>query len=136
MKLLSSKFKETHVSVALLLLRVASGAGIAVNHGLKKLTGFEQILVRGFADPFHIGTKFSLVLATFAEFFCALLLIAGLLTRLATIPLIIAMSVALFYANSGNFFGQGELSGIYLAVFLTILIIGPGKYSADRAIGK
>ncbi|WP_008585027.1 DoxX family protein [Niabella soli] len=136
MKLLSSKYKEVNVSVALLLLRVTSGAAMVMNHGIKKLTGFNQIASKGFADPFHIGVKLSLGLTLFAELFCALLLIAGLLTRLAAIPLIIAMSVALFHAHGGDFFGQGELPGVYLAIFLTLLIIGPGKYSMDKAIGK
>ncbi|MBO9620013.1 MAG: DoxX family protein [Niabella sp.] len=136
MKWMSAKYKDVNVSVALLLLRVTSGSAMALNHGLKKLTGFNQIAARGFADPFHIGTKLSLGLATFAEFFCALLVVAGLLTRLATLPLIIAMFVALFHAHGGDFFGQGESAGIYLVIFLVILIIGPGKYSMDKAIGK
>lgn len=37
MKLLSSKYKEVNVSVALLLLRVTSGAAMVMNHGIKSL---------------------------------------------------------------------------------------------------
>lgn len=136
MKLISSKYKDNNVALAMLLLRVASGIAMIANHGWKKLTGFNEMAAKGFADPFHIGVKASLALTVFAEFFCAVLVIFGLLTRLATIPLIIAMCVALFYAHNGEFFGKGELPGLFLAMFLAILIIGPGKYSVDKAIGK
>ena len=136
MKLISTTYKEGNVALSSLILRVAAGTSIAVNHGYKKLTGFNEMAAKGFADPFHIGVKASLSLTLFAELFCALLIVIGLLTRLAAIPLIIAMCVALFYAHGGSFFGQGELAGIFLAIFLVLLITGPGKYSVDKAIGK
>ncbi|MBO9596184.1 MAG: DoxX family protein [Niabella sp.] len=136
MKLLNTKYKDSGVALALLVLRVVAGSAMAVNHGYKKLTGFSEIAAKGFSDPFHIGVKASLSMAIFAEFFCGLLIVLGLLTRLATIPLIITMCVALFIAHSGDFFGQGELAGIFLAVFLVLLLVGPGKYSVDKAIGK
>lgn len=136
MKLISSKYKEPAISIALLLLRLVAGFAMLINHGLKKITGFNTILEKGFADPFHIGNKASLSLTIFAEVFCAALIIAGLFTRLASIPLIIAMCVALFIANNGEVFGRGELPALFLAMFLTILIAGPGRYSADKFIGK
>lgn len=136
MKLISSKYKEPGISIALLLLRLVAGSAMLVSHGLKKITAFNTILEKGFADPLHIGTKASLSLTIFAEVFCAVLIIAGLFTRLATIPLITAMSVALFIAHNGEVFGQGELSALFLAIFFAILIAGPGKYSADKLIGK
>jgi putative oxidoreductase len=73
---------------------------------------------------------------SFAEFFCAAFIILGLFTRLAAVPLVIAMSVALIYAHKGQFFGDGEKAAIYLVAFLAILFIGPGKASLDRFIGK
>jgi putative oxidoreductase len=72
----------------------------------------------------------------FAEFFCALFIIIGLFTRLATIPLIITMSVALFKAHNVDIFGKGELAGLYLTCFLVLLLLGPGKVSVDGMTGK
>jgi putative oxidoreductase len=46
------------------------------------------------------------------------------------------MSVALFIANKGAFFGVGEAAGLFLACFITLLFTGPGKVSLDRFIGK
>lgn len=136
MQLMNSKYTEPSVSIALLLLRVVSGLGIMVNHGLKKSLNFETMAAKGFPDPFHIGAKSSLGLTIFAEVFCSALLISGLLARLASIPLIIAMIVALFIAHGSQFFGVGEMAGIYLSIFVTLFLTGPGKYSLDKKIGK
>ncbi len=89
-----------------------------------------------FADPFGIGSTTSLSLTVFAEFFCAAFIILGLFTRLAAVPLVIAMSVALFYAHKGQFFGDGESAALFLTAFLAILLLGPGKASLDRFIAK
>lgn len=136
MKLMTSKYAEPSVSIALLLLRVISGSAMLMNHGLKKINNFNAIAAKGFADPFHIGVKASLGLTVFAEVFCAGMIIIGLLTRLATLPLIIAMVVALFFAHNGDFYGEGESSGLFLTMFLIIFLMGPGKYSLDKKIGK
>ncbi|MCH5600759.1 DoxX family protein [Niabella ginsengisoli] len=113
MKLMTSKYSEPSISIALLLLRVIAGSSMLMNHGLKKIMNFNAMLSKGFADPFHIGTKASLSLTIFAEFFCAGLIVIGLLTRLASIPLIIAMVVALFFAHGGELFGEGEAAGLF-----------------------
>jgi uncharacterized membrane protein YphA (DoxX/SURF4 family) len=58
--------------------------------------------------PFSLGSRVSLSLDIFASFFVPALLCLGLFTRLACIPLIVAMSVALFNAHQGDAFGNGE----------------------------
>lgn len=122
------------MSLALFLLRVGVGSAMMIKHGLDKLQHFSQ-KAAGFADPFGIGSKASYSLSVFAEFFCAGFLVLGLFTRLAAVPLVINMSVALFMAHKGNFFSEGESAGIYLICFVTILFAGPGKASLDRMIG-
>ena len=134
-KLFSTRVSENALAFALLVLRVGAGSLMLMKHGLDKLMHFSQ-KAGGFADPFGIGSTASLSLAVFAEFFCAVFIILGLFTRLATIPLIIAMSVALFVAHQGDFFGKGELAGLFLIVFVTLLFTGPGKASLDRLIAK
>ncbi len=142
-KLLSTRYSETSFSLALFLLRIAAG-GLMIAHGYDKLMRFSEY-APGFTDPFHIGSNPSLSLVIFAEFFCSIFIILGLFTRLACIPLIINMSVAViiahkgdvfFYFKNGQFFGQGELAALYLAVFIAILLVGAGKFSLDKIIGK
>jgi putative oxidoreductase len=134
-RLFSTRTSDSAFSFAMLLLRVGAGSLMIVNHGLDKLMHFADKAGR-FSDPFGIGSTTSLALVVFAEFFCAAFIILGLFTRLAAIPLIISMGVALFYANKGAIFGKGELSAIFLISFIVILFMGPGKVSLDKFIGK
>jgi len=134
-KLFSTRTSESAFSFAMLILRLSIGSLMLMNHGLDKLVHFSEKAGR-FADPFGIGSSASLSLAIFAEFFCAAFIILGLFTRLACIPLIITMSVALFVAHQGDFFGKGELAGLFLAGFATLLFAGPGKVSLDRFLVK
>ena len=131
----STDVSDNVFSLAMLILRVGAGSLMMIQHGLDKLMHFAQ-KSKEFADPFGLGATTSLSLVVFAEFFCAAFIILGLFTRFAAIPLIIAMSVALFFAHKGEFFGKGESAGIYLVCFITILLMGPGRASLDRFIGK
>jgi len=133
-KLFSTKVSDNALSFALFLLRIAFGGLMLVNHGWGKLTNFSAMSGK-FADPFGIGMTTSLALTVFAEFFCAAFIVLGLFTRLAAIPLVIAMAVAFFYAHKGNH-KEGEMALLYLTTFLAILIAGPGKASVDRLINK
>ena len=75
-------------------------------------------------------------MVVFAEFFCAILIVAGLMTRLASIPLIIVMGVALFKSHNGEIFGEGEKAALFFIGYMAILLGGPGKISVDKLIGK
>ena len=78
----------------------------------------------------------SLALTVFAEFFCSILIIIGFGTRLATIPLIVTMIVAVFIQHASDPFQRMELGLMFLFAYLTILVAGPGKYSVDGMIRK
>ena len=134
-KLFSIKTSETSFTVGTLILRVGLGTLMMVNHGLNKLMNYGDSASK-FADPFGISPEVSLALTVFAEFFCAAFLIIGLFTRLAAIPLIIAMSVALFYSHNGEIFGDGKGAAIFLIGFVAIFCLGPGKASLDRFIAR
>ena len=133
-KLFSTKYSDNSISFSLLLLRISLG-GLMIPHGFKKLTDFAA-KSSTFPDPFHIGGPASMSLTIFAEFFCAIFILVGLMTRLACIPLIIAMSVALFYAHHGQVLGDGEHATLYLVGFIALFFTGPGKISMDKLIGK
>ena len=132
--LLSTKYSTTSFNLALLLIRLTAGI-LMMNHGYQKLIHFSTMKTE-FMNFMGIGSTMSLALVIFAEFFCSLFLILGLFTRLAAIPLIITMSVALFKAHNLDFFGKGELATLYLGVFLLILFVGAGRISVDSMTGK
>jgi putative oxidoreductase len=123
------------VSVALFALRVWLGLTMLLNHGLAKLTGFSQT-APNFPDPLGVGHTASLALSVSAEFFASLLLILGLVTRLGALVLVINMSVAFFIVLKGVVNGNlnGELAFLYLAGYVTLLIAGPGRLSADKVL--
>lgn len=133
-KLFSIKYSDNSISFATLLLRITLG-GLIIPHGYSKLMNFAA-MSRKFADPFHLGSTTSLSLTIFAEFFCGVFIVLGLFTRLACIPLIINMSVAVFIAHKGDVFDTGEKAALFLGGFLALLFTGPGKMSIDRFIGK
>lgn len=130
----STKYNEGALDFSLFILRLAGG-GLMVKHGFDKLIHFTDT-VKHFPDPIHIGPTLSLFLVIFAEFFCAVLLVFGLLTRLVVIPLVICFSVVVFLVHRGQVFGDGETAALYLAMYLFLLFTGPGKFSLDRLIGK
>lgn len=131
--LFNTNFNNEGVHFMLLVLRVAIGAFMLV-HGYQKL---QWILAGGelkFGDPIGLGVPASLYLAVFAEFFCSILLILGLATRLAVIPLIITMLVAVFIVHAPDGFDKKEHGLHFLIVYLFLLVTGPGKYSIDRFV--
>lgn len=133
-KLLSTKYSAGAFNAAILVLRLGTGL-LMMNHGYDKLIHFGSMHSK-FMNFMGIGTSLSLALLIFAEFFCSIFLVLGLFTRLATIPLIVAMSVALFKAHNAEIFGKGELPALYLTVYIVLLLIGPGKISVDGMVGK
>ena len=133
-KLLSTKYSAGAFSAAILVLRLGTGL-LMMNHGYDKLIHFGSMHNK-FMNFMGIGTSLSLALVIFAEFFCSIFLVLGLFTRLATIPLIIAMSVALFKAHNAEVFGKGELPGLYLAAYFVLLVVGPGRVSVDGMVSK
>lgn len=125
-----------YTDIWLLVLRVLAGSFMLFGHGIPKwnrLVSGEEIK---FMDLFGLGPTASLTLAIFAEVVCSALVIVGLLTRWATLPLIFTMLVAAFLANAGEPFQKQELALVYLLIFSTIFFVGAGRYSLDRIISE
>jgi len=119
-------------SFALLVLRASLGL-MMLSHGWPKVLSFFDN-PGSFPDPIHIGPALSHGLTAFAEFFCAILVVIGLGTRWAAVPLIFAMAVVSFVIHGKEPFSEREMSMLYLAGFTAIMILGAGSYSLDKAI--
>lgn len=121
--------------LSLLLLRLIFGSLMFLYHGLGKvqrLTGGEEIRFLNFLG---LGPQVSLTLTAFAEAGCSILLVLGLFTRLASIPLIINMSVIVFYVHIKEP-DRLEIPLMFLAVYIVLFFKGAGKYSIDYRIGR
>ena len=133
-RLLSTKYSAGAFNTAMLFLRIVAG-GLMLVHGYDKMVHFNETAAH-MMNFMGIGSKASTALVIFAEFFCSMLLILGLFTRLACIPLIICMSVALFMAHKGDFLGQGQVAALFLTCYIVLLLVGAGKVSVDSMISK
>jgi len=119
---------------ALLILRLVFGGFMIYGHGggkLMRLFSGEEIR---FMDFLSMGPTVSLALAVFAEFFCALLVVFGAYTRLATLPLIFTMAVAAFVRHGDDPFSSKEKALMFMFAFIAIAIAGAGWYSVDARL--
>lgn len=133
-KLTSTNYSTGAFNAGTLLLRIGMGA-LIMNHGYQKLVNFAELKTK-FMNFMGIGQTASLSMAIFAEFFCGLFILIGLFTRMATIPLIVTMCIALFKVHNAHFFSDGEMAALYLSGFIALLLLGPGKISVDGMMGK
>ena len=121
-------------SSLLLAMRVLFGV-LLMLHGIAKLNHFAA-LSSLFPDPLGLGSRVSLVLAIFGELLCSVGFIVGAFYRLALIPMIFTMCVALFVVHGNDPFATKELAVIYLSVFVLMYISGPGNYALDKLIAE
>lgn len=134
-QLLNTTTNIKGIDFGLLVMRLIGG-GFMLSHGIPKLM---KLFAGGeikFANPFGIGAGASLGLTVFAEVLCAALILIGLKTRVATIPLIITMLVAAFMIHGADPFGKKELALMYLGLYTALFMMGSGKYSVDGAMAK
>ena len=124
---------RTNADLGLLILRVSIAGMMFMAHGWGKLTEF-TIRAPYFPDPIGLGGTVSLALAVFAEFFCALAVVLGVGTRLATIPLMATMAIAAFVVHADDPWGKKEFALLYLIPFVTLFFTGGGRYSVDRML--
>jgi len=134
-KLFSTNYTDAAFNFGMLLLRAGFGFLLFFNHGLSKLQNFDQ-RKDSFADPLAIGHTPSLLFTIFAEVFCALLIVFGLLSRLAALALVIFFGVLILVYHKHDPLKQKEMAILFLLAFLAILFCGPGKWSIDKLIGK
>ena len=148
---LCKKIIATKASPAVILIRLFVGA-IFLSEGIQKFLFAAEVGVGRFAK---IGIPSPEMMAPFVgvvEAVCGLLLLLGLMTRLATVPLIITMLVAILSTKIPILLGHGfwsfslrnlpyygfwgmaheirtDASLLLGSIFL--LIVGAGKWSAD-----
>lgn len=123
--------REKVVSLLILALRVFFGV-LFFTHGLDKMINFST-LSETYPSVLGFGSYMTLMVSIFCEFACSLFLIAGLMERIVLLPMIASMAVAFFDIHDGMF-PEGELSLIYLILFVVLLLTGPGRYSVDYLI--
>lgn len=115
--------------LGLLILRIGF-AGMLLTHGIPKIKLLFESPIK-FADPIGVGETTTLILALIGEVVAPILILIGFKTKLATIPSMITMFVAVFIIHASDPIGIKEKAILYLVGFLVIFLTGAGKYSID-----
>jgi putative oxidoreductase len=134
MAILRSGYKSKNLG--LLLLRVGIGV-MFILHGWPKMAGGAERWEAVGQNMELLGIGFAPVfwgfMAAFAEVAGGVMLILGLLFRPAVMLLLITMIVATIkHAAGGDGFGGYSHALEAAILFLSLLLIGPGKYSFDH----
>lgn len=122
-----------------------------LTHGWGKL----QMLLAGeydkLGDPIGLGAEVSLIGAVLGEFVCALLVVFGLVTRVAAAGVVFTMAVAAFVVHGSDPWSMGEgarlfMAGeakswaskepalLFLTAFLALVFTGAGRFALDSLI--
>jgi putative oxidoreductase len=123
-------------STALLIARLTVGV-LFVSTGWGKVHNLAK--VTEFFTELHIpAPAFNATLASVTELVCGALLVVGLASRLAALPLVVTMIVALLTAKLDEIHGLpdlfGEVEWTYIAILLVVATAGPGKASLDALV--
>jgi putative oxidoreductase len=129
-------------SLALLLVRLSLAAvfvpsGWGKIHDLAKVTAFFTEL--GIPVP-HVNA----MVVSLTELGCGLLLLVGLASRLAALPIVANMAVAIITAKRDDVHGLTDLFALdeflYIVMALVVVAFGSGLFSLDavamRFLGK
>ncbi|VVM40637.1 hypothetical protein PS662_00267 [Pseudomonas fluorescens] len=114
----------------LFFLRVSAGLFLLWVHGLPKLLDYSAQL-QAIEDPFHLGANVTLMLAIFAEVLCPLLIITGVLVRLACLPVLAVLLIALLVVHPQWSLEEGQFGWLLLLLFTSIFIAGPGRLALN-----
>ena len=139
--------KKWPIDVTTLLLRLAAGL-IFLPHGYGKVFGAGGAAMFAHDMPSYGLPVFLGYVAAYSELVCAVLLIAGLLTRLDALLLACTMFVATFVVQlpdalrdpqgGGNKLFAAlrgiELPLALLAICLALLLLGAGRFSLDSLL--
>jgi len=102
-------------------------------HHMPRVIAFFQAL--GIPSP-----AFSAHLVAWSELVCGALILLGMLARVATIPLLVTMAVAIAAARAPELHGVLDLLRLtemtYVAILVYIALDGPGLVSVDAAFWR
>ncbi|WP_343742798.1 DoxX family protein [Herbaspirillum huttiense] len=123
------------LDLGLLFLRVAGSFMLFYVHGLPKLMHYAHELTV-IEDPFGLGPMVSLWSAILAEALCPVLIALGLFTRLACLPIIGVLLVAMLAVHPGWSIAEGQFGWLLLVIFTAIALCGPGQWRLGQAAAQ
>ncbi|MBD5193941.1 MAG: DoxX family protein [Paramuribaculum sp.] len=132
----------SYTNLARLFMRLFVGI-MLMQFGIRHLVNFST-LAGEFPTVMGLSNQTSLILMIIIELVCSTFIMAGFLTRLATLPAITAMCCAEYYilhdmvpdsiVYSLDTTDPGYLPIMFIGIYIFILLAGPGKISLDYFI--
>lgn len=137
---MNQQAKETLRDAGLLVLRVGLGVMFML-HGWGKISGGMEMWEKLGGAMANLGITFMPAfwgfMAAFAEFGGGLMLALGLLTRVAGFLMFFTMIVAVtVHVSKGDDMGGWSHAAEAGIVFFSLILIGPGAFSADAILFK
>jgi putative oxidoreductase len=123
--------RATHVG--LLALRLGAFAMILAYHVRPKVLHFDAEM-SAFPDPLGVGHQESFLLALASEGGCAALVAIGVAARAASLPVVFTMAMVLVLGARGFEGADVQLALLYAFPYVTIALLGPGRYSVDARL--
>jgi putative oxidoreductase len=126
-----------------LVLRLMIFSPLFLKHGTEKLFSFGPTLQhfrdpQRVLDPLHMGVVPTLIIATFADGICSLLVIVGLGTRWAALfafgNLFVVWALVDHFITIRKGLNPGEPVLLYMGGCLAVFFLGAGKFSLDALI--
>lgn len=132
-----------NLDVGLLVIRVMIGILMAF-YGYAKLTHFNEMAASDFwaknISFLGMSGAVPLALTIFAELFCSILLIVGLLSRFSLIVLAFCMAYIFLVVFPMEILSKGQngyefnSAFTYFIIYVGLLLTGVGKYSLDAKL--
>ncbi len=125
------------IDAAMLTARIVVGTYFILHgHDLfdaRAMEGFAGYLSKDLHFP---APLFMAYLRTGAELFGGIMLVVGLCSRLGAFLIMFTMLVATFTAGKGDILREAEMTVVYAAFCLIIIMVGSGKYSLENYLHK
>ena len=115
------------IDAGLFFLRLTGCLLLLYVHGLPKVLHFSEELTR-IEDPFGLGPYMSLLPAIFAEVICPIFILLGVFTRLACLPIIGVLLVAMVFVHPDWSIAEGQFGWLLLIIFTMLAITGAGTW--------
>jgi putative oxidoreductase len=118
-------------NVALLLFRVLLAVELFRVHGLKKFR-LENGQREHVPNPLHLPEKLNGTVAALSDTVAPFLVMLGIGTRLAVLPVIGVTAIGYFVVHRKDSAEVRDVPYMYTLSFLLLLFMGAGAYSLDQ----
>ncbi len=121
--------------LGLLTLRLLFTLPLSIRHGWPTLIDWWNGDMQ-YPDPLGLGESLTMLIMGCIEAICTVLVAVGLYTRISAFLVASGFLVAVVVVHGADPFGVKELAYMYMSGFLSVFLLGPGRFSLDNYLHK